>query len=218
MLDDTSAVMWSTADGIGTGKMLMHVPANYDGTEAFGVLVFVSSGPSGVNLKKDWDKIFAQKKLIYCSPFGAGNEQADMRRIALALDAVATVQKDFKINANRLLISGVSGGGMIATAVGINYAEFKAIACALGSSPSDRHFFPYLGTREVREIAKQKKRFAWISGSKDYAYDGVKRGLLDWTAANVKSKLFDHPDQGHAAGNADLMLQAITWIEDDQGR
>ena len=213
-LDARTAVVWKKTEGIGTGTMLRHVPSNYDGTEAFGVMVYISAGPSGVNMKPDWDKLFAEKKLIYCSPFGAGNEQAAMRRFTLALDAVATVRKDFKIDPERLFISGTSGGGAIATMVGVNYAEFKAIDCSRGTTPESKDCFSYLGPKEIREVAKQKKRFAWVSGPKDYAYEGIKRGVLAWSAANVKSKLFEHPDQGHAAGTADLLGQAITWIED----
>jgi hypothetical protein len=216
--DARTAVLWNKADGMGTGTMLLHVPSNYDGSEAFGVMVYISAGPSGVNLKTDWDKLFAGKKLIYCSPFGAANEQHDMRRMALALDAVATVKKDFKINPDRLFISGTSGGGALATVVGVNYAEFKAIDCSRGSSPDSKDCFAYLGPKEIREVARQKKRFAWVSGPKDSNYEAIKRGVLDWSAANVKAKLFEHPDQGHAAGTADLLDQAISWIEEAPGK
>ena len=105
----------------------------------------------------------------------------------------------------------------MATIVGVNFAEFRAIDCARGSSPTPQ-YFPYLGQREFREIAKQKKRFAWVSGPKDTNYASIQRGVLNWSAANVKAKLFEHPEQGHSPGTADLMRQAITWIEDAPGK
>ena len=206
-----TAVMWEKKAG--TGQMLTFVPPDYDGTVAYGVLIYISPGNGGVNLRPGWDKLFAEKKLIYCSPFGAGNEQADMRRIALALDSVATISANYKTDPNRLFVSGTSGGGAMATTIGVNYAEFKAIDCSRGSFPTSAQCFPYLDAGDIREVARQKKKFAWVSGPKDANYASIQLGVAAWNKAGVQSKLFEHPEQGHAAATADLMDQALTWLE-----
>ena len=206
-----TAVTWEKKEG--NGQMITFVPPDYDGTVAYGVFVYISPGSGGVSLRPDWDKLFGEKKLIYCSPFGAGNEQADMRRIALALDSVATIRANYKTDPNRLFVSGTSGGGAMATTIGVNYAEFKAIDCSRGSFPTSAQCFPYLDAGDIREVARQKKKFAWVSGPKDANYASIQFGVTAWNKAGVESKLFEHPEQGHAAGTADLMDQALTWLE-----
>jgi len=213
-LTTETAVAWQKSPDNGTGTMILYVPPNYDGSEAFGVLVYISSGDGAVSLLPGWDKVFQEKKLIYCSPFGAGNKQGDMRRIALALDSVATVRAGYKIDPARLLVSGTSGGGAEATTIGVNYAEFFAIDCSRGSFPDHELCFPYLDSGDIREVARQKKRFAWVSGPKDRNYPSIQRGVAAWEAAGVESKLFEDPNQGHAAATEDLLRQAITWIEE----
>jgi len=213
-LTSETAVAWQKSADNGTGTMILYVPPNYDGSEAFGVLVYVSPGDGAVSLLPGWDKVFQEKKLIYCSPFGAGNKQADMRRIALALDSAASVRAGYKIDPNRLIVSGTSGGGATATTIGVNYAEFLAIDCSRGSYPDHELCFPYLDSGDIREVARQKKRFAWVSGPKDRNYASIKRGVAAWEEAGVKSKLFEDPNQGHAAATEDLLRQALTWIEE----
>ncbi|MBX3741119.1 MAG: hypothetical protein KF712_09025 [Akkermansiaceae bacterium] len=213
-LTTETAVAWEKSAANGTGTMILYVPPNYDGSEAFGVLVYISPGDGAVSLLPGWDNVFQEKKLIYCSPYGAGNKQGDMRRIALALDSVATVRAGYKIDPNRLLVSGTSGGGAEATTIGVNYAEFLAIDCSRGTYPDHELCFPYLDSGDIREVARQKKRFAWVSGPKDRNYASIKGGVAAWEAAGVKSKLFEDPNQGHAAATEDLLRQAITWIEE----
>lgn len=209
--------MWEKTPN--TGTMTVYVPPGYDGTVNYGVLVYISPGNGGVGLVPGWDKLFEERKLIYCSPSGTGNDQADMRRIALALDSVATIRANYKIDPKRLFVSGTSGGGATATMLGVNYEEFMAIDCARGSYPDSPSCFPYLDAGDIREVARQKKRFAWVSGPKDRNYQSIIAGVAGWNAAGVESKLFESPEQGHAAGSADLMRQALTWIEvEEKGR
>ncbi|WAC20410.1 SHD1 domain-containing protein [Luteolibacter sp. SL250] len=207
-----TAVMWQKDDKL--GKMILFVPPDYDGSTAYGVLVYISPGNDPVSLVPGWDKVFTEKKLIYCSPAGTGNDQADMRRIALALDAVATVKASYKVDPARLIASGTSGGGAISTTIAVHYPEFKAIDCSRGSEPDGVTVFPYLDSGDIRQVAKQKKRFAWVSGPKDRNYEYIKRGVAGWSDAGVESKLFEDPNQGHAAATEDLMRQALTWIEE----
>jgi len=213
-LTPETAVAWQKSPDNGTGTMILYVPPNYDGSEAFGVLVYISPGDGGVGLLAGWDKVFQEKKLIYCSPLGTSNKQADMRRIALALDSVATVRASYKIDPNRLIVSGTSGGGAVATTIGVNYAEFLAIDCSRGTYPDNALCFPYLDAGDIRGVARQKKRFAWVSGPKDRNYSSIKQGVAAWSDAGVESKLFEDPNQGHAAATEDLLRQALTWIEE----
>lgn len=213
-LTPETAVGWTKSPGNGTGTMILYVPPNYDGSEAFGVLVYISPGDGGVELLPGWDRVLQEKKLIYCSPLGTSNKQADMRRIALALDSVATVRASYKVDPNRLIVSGTSGGGAVATTIGVNYAEFLAIDCSRGTYPDSELCFPYLDAGDIRQVARQKKRFAWVSGPKDRNYPSIKKGVAAWSDAGVESKLFEDPNQGHAAATEDLLRQALSWIEE----
>ncbi len=218
MTTPETAVMWDTEKSPEAGVTNLYVPFGYDANETYGLLVFVSPGDGALGPADGWDKVLVEKKLIYCSPKGTSNQQADMRRIALALDAAATVRASFKIDPNRLFVTGYAGGGGIATMIGVNFAEYKAISGCRASMPGTPTSFPYLDPADFNAVAKQKKRFAWISGPGDNGYNFIKKSVDAWSGAGVEAKLFEEPSQQYGPPNEEMLRQALTWIEDVPGK
>ncbi len=102
------------------------VPDGYDGSEAYGLLVFIHPNDQ-VSLNRFYGRtikdVLAKHKLIWVSYSGAGNPVAPDLRLALALDAVHNAKQRYKIDDKRVYVSGMSGGGRMSCMAGIYYPE-----------------------------------------------------------------------------------------------
>lgn len=102
------------------------VPKDYDGSEAYGVLVFIHPN-NDVSLDRFYGRtiqdLLTKHKLIWVSYSDAGNPVLPNIRLGLALDAVHNVQKRYRIDDQRVYVSGLSGGGRMTCYAGIYYPE-----------------------------------------------------------------------------------------------
>lgn len=102
------------------------VPNDYDDSEAYGLLVFIHP-----NNNIDIDRFFGQHiqdvltkhKLIWVSYSDAGNPVMPNIRMGLALDSVHNVAKRYKVDKQRIYVSGMSGGGRMTCMAGLYYPQ-----------------------------------------------------------------------------------------------
>ena len=104
----------------------MVVPEEYDGSEAFGLLVFIHPN-STIDTDRFYGRVIkdvlAKHKLIWVSYDKAGNDIAPNVRLGLALDAVHNVTQQYRIDENHIYASGLSGGGRMTCMAGIYYPQ-----------------------------------------------------------------------------------------------
>lgn len=100
----------------------VYIPGSYDGSEPYGVLVWVHPGDRA-DLPYRWNIALDDHKLIYVSAFNSGNERVAYRRMALALTGLANVIAQYKVDRSRIYVGGFSGGGRIASRLAAEYAE-----------------------------------------------------------------------------------------------
>lgn len=101
----------------------VYVPKAYDGSEPYGVFVWISSGDSG-RVERSFANLLDTYKLIWIGADKSGNGQGiTRRRLPLALDGAHNIQKLYKIDPRRVYLGGVSGGGRSASQVAIQYAD-----------------------------------------------------------------------------------------------
>lgn len=102
------------------------VPDAYDGTEDYGLLVFIHSN-NEIALNRFFGRtikdVLAKHKLIWVSFSGAGNPIMPNIRLGLALDAVHNAQRRYHIDDKRVYVSGLSGGGRMSCMAGIYYPD-----------------------------------------------------------------------------------------------
>jgi predicted esterase len=98
------------------------VPESYKTGEKWGLFVWVSPGGGG-RLHENWREILEKHKLIWIGPNKVGNERAIWCRMGLAIDAVHNMKKNYDLDPNRIYISGASGGGRIASMLGVCYPD-----------------------------------------------------------------------------------------------
>ena len=102
------------------------VPKDYDGSKAYGLLVFIHPNNT-INLDRFYGRVIedvlAKHQLIWVSYNNAGNDVLPNVRLGLAIDAVHNMAKRYRVDDTRVYVSGLSGGGRMTCMAGIYYPQ-----------------------------------------------------------------------------------------------
>lgn len=191
-------------------RFYLFVPPNYRGDEPFGLIAFVNSGDQ-MDVPTDWKKVLTDHKLLYVAPQNIGNNQPIPRRAVVAVAAIRQMMKLYKVDPQRVYITGVSGGAKVATVV-----AFARPSLIHGALPMCGFVLPTLGEKgkELRETVKSQVGFALITGSQDFNYQGIvayyNNTLLP---EKYRARLFDVPGMGHQIATGQTLDAALNWLE-----
>ena len=203
----------------------MYVPPGYSKDAGYGLLVWISAGERG-DMPQGWEALLDKHKLIWVGAHRSGNQHnVPARRMALALDAVYNMRKQYKIDRNRIYVSGISGGGRAASILAMHYSDiFKGgifvvgVDCwreiAVPGQPG-RVWKPmpmprprYLG------LARRRGRYVLLTGdndsnrqqTKDLYAKGYKQDLLHVLYLQV-------PGMGHEMPPVEWYEKAIVFLD-----
>ena len=220
-----SAIDYSLADQ----SLVIYVPDDYDGGPGWGAYVFTSPNATG-RLPNEYKKIMRKHKLIYIAPNETQNGSGLVRRMALTLDAFATARAMYRIDPRRVVVSGLSGGGTVATTLGLMFPELfiglvnHSSQYYLTNVPGNKYSEQYsylngdLGDSGVKkmasDLAKFKCRWAFVTGNKDKNYQQMLGVADNWKSLGLDAQLFNQPEMGHTLANAEYLDQMLTWIEE----
>ena len=193
--------------------MLVYCPASYKGESTpMGVYINISPMERPIGLREGYAAAMDHLNLIYASPSGASNNRSEIRRMALALDALATVRAEYTVDNSRVFVGGMSGGGAMAAWIAGYFPEFRgSIDQVRGMNmPED---FPTIDEGDVRSIQRRKQAWVCISGPKDMNYKFIKGSIPQWENQGFIVKFFDVPGMGHGNAPADTLEAALRWAE-----
>lgn len=199
------------------------VPKGYKDSDPHGLFIWISAGNTP-SVSPDWEKVLADEKLIFIGAVNSGNNRETPDRIRLAVDANHHLRQLYKVNPDRVYISGHSGGSRVASMVGVAYADmFTGAACFMGANffrdtlGKDGMMFErrYVPHPEIAIIAQQQNRFALITGDQDSNLDNT-RAVFEqgFEAQGFKgARLFQIPNQGHGAPDAKWLEKVIKFLD-----
>lgn len=105
------------------------IPSAYDGSAGWGLYLHIGNNAVAA-MPAGWDKVCADRKLLFASPHKAADLMPDIYRIALALDTLATLQAEQKIDKNRIYIGGSRTGAACAIIAALVYPDlFRGVLC-----------------------------------------------------------------------------------------
>lgn len=202
------------------------VPNDYDAQKPVGILVWVNAGDRG-SMPRGWEEILRKNHLIFIGANNSGNDRGVAVRFGLAMDGVFNLKKSYNIDESRIYVGGTSGGGKVASMLGVIYPEiftgsipvvgvayFKHIP--VGDDPNKvwaASFSPPPGATLDR--ARQFGRFVLITGTKDMNRDSIKgtydRGYVPDGFASVE--YVEVPEMGHTLPPAEYIERAIESLD-----
>ena len=201
-----------------TDTYQIYVPPAYDGSEPYGLLVYINPGDPA-NLPSEWFPLFDSFKLIAVAADNVGNDKPMPRRFQTSMDALATVEKNHKIDPARRVVTGLSGGGHMAMVTAATFPEYfiGAISHAAQSylpAPDGLGFGHFPGFTLDQFSAKKRKHLKWIvvSGKEDYNYQEILDSGTKWEDNKLNYRFLDVPGMGHHHAKPEPLKEALLWL------
>jgi predicted esterase len=197
-------------------SMISYCPSDYDGEEKLGVYIHIYASNKAKPPNSGYQEMMDKYRLVYASPFKAGNSQADMRRCALALDTLAQLRKDYTIDENRIYIGGTSGGGAMSTFVTFLYPEdFRAALNSVRWFKIESEVcLPFVDDKDIRTASGYKQPFAFISGPEDSNYRSMPASEQSFKRHGFTVKFFDISGMKHETASAETFDEVMEWVEE----
>jgi hypothetical protein len=199
-----------------SARMHVYVPGNYDGRVPFGIYLHISPGNQGA-VDKRYEPLMEKMKLIYVSPMGTSNGQPMLRRVRLAIDALASVKSRYRIDDTRVVVGGLSGGGHMAMLTHAMFPDFfigsvsHAAQSYLPSKVKEGHF-PGFSLDRFRKSLSKGRKWCVISGERDQNYRIIIEESKPWMDYDMPYRFIDVPGMGHTRAPPEALEEALRWI------
>ncbi|HSD70653.1 MAG TPA: prolyl oligopeptidase family serine peptidase [Woeseiaceae bacterium] len=185
----------------------MYVPPTYDAKRPAGLLVYVSPIQSG-EIPRGWSEVLDRHNIIWIGANRSGNSELVARRILLALLATTAARKHYAIDAERIYISGLSGGGKTASMIATDQAQlFRGAIYNCGVEVWD--------TEEPERLEDMRRnRYVFVTGTYDQALEPTKRAYRAYRRAGVEnSKLMVIRHMTHRNPDSYEFEEALQYLD-----
>lgn len=193
-------------------KYQLFLPKGHAKDKPAGLILFISAGDAPAGLTA-WQKTCQDQNFVFASPFAAGNNVPAAQRTRVILDVLDDVRRTCKIDPDRTYLTGFSGGGRMACAIGFALPEyFGGVVPLCGTNPPP-------GLTASRHLLCDRLSVAFVTGEKDFNRKENEVYMAPWFAdIGVRSKLFLMPKAGHAIPSPAIVADIHAWLEDDLPR
>ena len=204
--------------------ILLHLPASYTPNTPHGLLIWISPSDSP-RLPKDWLEVLAQRKIIFAGTQRCGNSRNIFDRIRMSVAINADLRNRLNIDGRRVYASGFSGGGRVASMLGIAWADmFSGSIPFMGvnfytdlPSPDGRKTYApqYIPDDAVLNIAKRSTRHVLVTSDQDFNRADTKIVFEKGYQAEGFSRvhLLQVPDIAHKMPSAAWFEKALLTME-----
>lgn len=205
------------------------VPEDYTGAEPYGLIVWINPGPGGAP-RGDWLDVLRKHKLIWIGSAHSENHRTRWVRLGLAIDAADYMPKVYKIDPYRIYVSGASGGGKVASILGVAFPEvftggafpiigtfyFRIVEAGLNNE-GQKTYYPRGYNRPssmLLSIAMKGRRYVLLTGDKD-----DNRPSTDLISKAMKKDGFKYvtylqvPGMGHQSPDAEWFEKGIVALD-----
>jgi hypothetical protein len=195
--------------------MMVYCPQSYDGAMKMGVYIHIEPGNAAMTPSEGYQEVMDSARCIFASPNGVGNNQGDMRRVAVTLDALAQLRKDYTIDENRVYVGGTSGGGAESVLATICYPkDFRGCVDAVRDFTFlSQRCLPFAKPADVHKSKKYGQPLAFVTGPQDFNYPRIQRSIPDWKHKGFTVRLFDVPGMKHESAPPATLKEALKWID-----
>ena len=190
----------------------LFVPRTYNVKQTWPLVVFISPGDAPLGWRF-WQKLCQQNDLLFCAPYAAGNNCPPGQRTRIVLDMLDQVRRTYRIDPDRTYLTGFSGGGRMACAIGFALPEyFSGIIPVCGTNPLNK--LDYL-----RHRVQDRLSVALVTGEKDFNRAENEKLMLPLLRdLGVRCRLWTVAKMGHAVPGPAVLGAVLKWVDGDRGR
>jgi hypothetical protein len=211
-------------------RFAIHVPANYNGSQSFGLIVFIPASDQTARVPSGWDKVLEERQLLLVIPQRALNSLDGATRLGLGVVAAQKMQERYRIDRHRVYAAGISGGARAACRLGFYQsdlfrgtiqscgADFPRAVPRVKAVPLDQDHGQDYGVIKASEMevrqAREDVRFVIITGPGDFRYGN----LLDiyyggFNQDGFKATLIDIPEMKHEVCSGETLRRALDFLD-----
>lgn len=185
----------------------VYVPPDYDPEDPPGLMVYISPTRSG-DMPRGWQTVMDDRNLIYVAANKSGNRALVARRAVFAMVAPTLIGKRYRLNRERIYVTGLSGGGKMASMVATDHAHlFKGAIYNCGVDFWDEH-----PPRRFDEI--KQNHYVFVTGTLDQALEPTRKVHAQYLRAGVEnSKLMVIRDMTHRNPNRYDFDEAVAYLD-----
>ncbi|HEX3313934.1 MAG TPA: hypothetical protein VHR72_03530, partial [Gemmataceae bacterium] len=187
-------------------------PKGLDKNKPAALVLFISAGefPAGW---RSWQKHCEENRVLFASPYAAGNTTPAGQRIRIVLDVLDDVRRAYKVDPDRTCLTGFSGGGRMACAIGFALPEyFGGVVPLCGTNPLP-------GPAYQRQLIEDRLSVAFVTGETDDNRKENEEFMAPWfKEAGIRSKLFLMPGLGHTVPPPGMVSEIHRWLAQDLDR
>jgi hypothetical protein len=200
----------------------LRLPTGYDPSAPAGLVVWVSASDDG-RPPQVLEPAADELGFILIGADDSGNPRLATDRYQLALDAVATVSGRYHIDPARVYVTGISGGGRIAsTLVGCFPDVFTGAVPVVGVSYcehvplGDGRFIPAAYRRPAAPFWRllRERRIAPVSGELDFNHREIVNAVRLMQRDGLAVRLFEYDDMAHTLPTAERFAEAARWVDE----
>ena len=200
------------------------VPKKYKKGDPHGLFIWVSPSPAP-SISPEWEAVLAEKKLIFVGAHNSGNNREVFARMRMAVDANDNLRELYDIDDKRVYVSGFSGGGRVASMLGVTYADmFTGTIAFMGTNfytdivtldKSEVFEARYIPHEEIAALAKDQCRYVLVTGEKDFNLKNTNAVFENgFKKEGFKAvELMNVPGQGHQPPKAEWLKKAIEFLD-----
>ncbi len=174
-----------------------------------GVVVFVKPD-SSASPPRGWIEVLDERKLIWVSARHFGNSAPVRQRILAGIMGLTYVQQHYPVDASRVYIAGMSGGGRVASIAITEFPQlFTGALYIVGVN-----FWDAQAQARLDQI--RRKRYVFLTGNRDFNRDETRAVFERYREEGVAdSLLMDLPHFGHQYPNATQLESALRFLDAD---
>ncbi len=185
----------------------MYVPETYDPAVPAGLMVYISPSQKGW-MPRRWQSVIDDKNLIWISANASGNEELVAKRMIYAVLAPQIVTTSYKIDPDRVYLSGFSGGGKVSGMVAINFANIFRGAIYICGAEYWLEDPPSLFSHV------ENNRYVFLTGSEDFNQDLTYKIYHKYQSAGLENvELINVPRMAHKNPDTRYFLEAINYLD-----
>lgn len=203
------------------------VPKTYEPGQPHGVVVFINSAEGGT-IPAPIKQQLGKYRLIGICAEKSGNERDTLLRHAYAVHAVMLLEERYELDSDRIYVSGMSGGGRVASQVmiinsdiftggfpfvGANACIRMKVADSKGVTGVDPGAWKNTDKNRLAKAGREG-RFAFMTGSKDYNKANVKSVYEGYKEAGFRYvEYIEQPGLGHGVPDAAHIEKALQFLD-----
>ena len=185
----------------------LYVPDNYSPDNPPGLMVYISPHPSG-RIPKGWGRVMDDQNMIWIGANESGNDVKVVARAVFAMIARTVAGRHYKINPERVYLSGFSGGAKVAGIVAADHPQwFKGAIYMAGARFWDDR------TPKLLELVKDN-HYVFLVGTMDQARQPTRKVYKQYLSSGVDhSKLMIINNLGHREPKIRDFNAAIQYLD-----